>query len=150
MCAGEHRLKAPASAEEWRTYHAIRRKVLFENRGLIGVYDEHRPDELASGHYPLVLLHHGEPIGVIRIDIDGEMAIFRRVAIRDDVQRCGHGKVMLALAEEFARSRGCSFVKSFVDPQAVGFYERCGFNHENSTSTDGADAKHVPMYKKWG
>jgi GNAT superfamily N-acetyltransferase len=150
MCASEHRLRAPAGAEEWRTYHAIRRKVLFENRGLIGVYDEHHPDEFASDHYPMLLLHEGEPIAVIRIDIDGQIAVFRRVAVRDDVQRCGHGKVMLSLAEDFARSRGCGFAKSFVDPQAVGFYERCGFNHEKSTSTDGADAKHVPMFKKWG
>ena len=39
-----HLLRAPVSDEEWRTYHAIRRLVLFESRGLFGVYDENHPD----------------------------------------------------------------------------------------------------------
>jgi GNAT superfamily N-acetyltransferase len=142
-----YRLRAPASDEEWRTYHAIRRKVLFENRGLFGVYNEGHPDEFAQGNHPMVLIHEGQPIGVIRIDVEGLLAIFRRVAIREDVQRCGHGKVMLSLAEDFARDNGCSFIRSYVDPAAVGFYERCGFSHDTSTA---ADEKHVPMFKKWG
>jgi GNAT superfamily N-acetyltransferase len=142
-----HILRAPASDEEWQTYHAIRRKVLFENRGLVGVYNEDHPDEFVQGNYPMLLIHEGEPIGVIRIDINGQTAIFRRIAIRDDVQRCGHGKVMLSLAEDFARGQECNFVKSYVNPEAVGFYERCGFNHDDSTAVD---EKHVPMYKQWG
>jgi GNAT superfamily N-acetyltransferase len=141
-----YHLKAPARDEEWRIYHAIRRKVLFENRGLFGVYNEAHPDESAHGNHPLILIYEGEPIGVIRVDIDGQLAVFRRVAIREDVQRCGHGKVMISLAEDFARGEGCSFVRSYVDPGAVGFYERCGFNYDASTS---AHEKHVPMYKKW-
>ena len=139
-------LRAPANDEEWRTYHAIRRRVLFENRGLFGVYNETHPDEFARGNHPMLLLHGGESIGVIRIDVDGELAIFRRVAIREDVQRCGHGKVMLSLAADFALGKGCRLVKSYVNPEAVGFYERCGFNHDTSTV---ADEKHVLMFKKW-
>lgn len=138
-------LRAPASDEEWRTYHVIRRKVLFENRGLFGVYDETHPDEFARGNHPMLLIHGGKCLGVIRIDVDGELAIFRRVAIREDVQRCGHGRAMLSLAEDFVLRKGCTIVKSYVDPGAVGFYERCGFNHDVSTA---ADDKHVPMYKK--
>jgi GNAT superfamily N-acetyltransferase len=141
-----YHLRPPASDQEWRTYHAIRRKVLFENRGQVGVYNETHPDEFAKGNHPMLLIYRGESIGVIRIDVDGELAIFRRVAIREDVQRCGHGRVMLSLAEGFALDKGCSLVKSYVDPDAVGFYERCGFNHETSTAVD---EKHVLMYKKW-
>jgi GNAT superfamily N-acetyltransferase len=91
-----------------------------------------------------VLLHQGEPIGVIRIDVDASVAIFRRVAIRDDVQRKGHGRVMLALAETFARDKGCNLIKSFVNPEAVGFYERCGFRRDRSAV---GDARHIPMIK---
>src|SRR5262245_61705267 len=101
-------LKAPAADDEWRTYHAIRRKVLFENRGHFGVYDESHPDDLAPGNYPMLLMYGNEPIGVIRVDVDGELAIFRRVAIREDVQRRGNGSVMVSLAEEFARGKGCT------------------------------------------
>jgi GNAT superfamily N-acetyltransferase len=140
-----YNLRAPANEEEWQTYHAIRRKVLFENRGLFGVYNDTHPDEFAQGNHPMILIHGGECIGVIRIDVDGELAIFRRVAIREDVQRSGHGRAMLSLAEEFALGKECTIIKSYVNPEAVGFYERCGFNHDFSTA---ADEKHMPMYKK--
>ena len=110
----------------WRAYHDIRRRVLFEARGHSG-YDETHPDETAPGNYPKLLLWLGEPVGVVRIDIKGPTAIFRRVAIRSDVQQRGHGRTMLALAEQFARDNGCVSLTSFVAPDAVGFYERCGF-----------------------
>ena len=66
-------------------------------------------------------------MGVIRIDVDGPVATFRRVAIRDDVQRRGHGRRLLEAAERFARQEGCTRIESYADPDAVGFYERCGF-----------------------
>jgi len=34
----DHVLCVPRNREEWRAYNAIRRKVLLENRGKIGVY----------------------------------------------------------------------------------------------------------------
>jgi GNAT superfamily N-acetyltransferase len=129
-----HKLKSPETDEEWHRYHAIRRKVLFENRGLFGIYDEKHPDELRDGHYPMVLVHGGDVIGVIRIDLEGKLAIFRRVAVREDLQYRGHGKIMLSLAEAFARGRGCKLIESSVDPDAVGFYERCGFVRAESTA----------------
>jgi GNAT superfamily N-acetyltransferase len=94
----------------------------------------------------MVLVYQGEPIGVIRIDIEDTLAIFRRVAIREDAQRFGHGKQMLSLAERFARDKGCEGIRSFVNPEAVGFYERCGFARDSSIA---AEAKHVLMSKRW-
>jgi GNAT superfamily N-acetyltransferase len=129
MYEHSYELRAPDSAEDWKAYHGIRRKVLFENRGQSGVYDENHPDERREGNYPLLLLLEGEPIGVIRVDINGLQAIFRRVAIREDLQRSGHGRVLLTLAESFAQSKGCNYILSAVAPDAVGFYERCGYTH---------------------
>jgi GNAT superfamily N-acetyltransferase len=63
----------------------------------------------------------------IRVDINGNQAIFRRVAIREDLQRARHGRVLLTLAESFAQERGCIHIWSDVAPDAVGFYERCGY-----------------------
>src|SRR5262245_66330679 len=105
-------LRTPSSTEEWQAYHSIRRKVLFENRGRFGVYDENHPDEHRKGNHPLLLLLDGEAIGVIRIDINGDQAIFRRVAIREDLQRAGHGRVLLTLAESFAQEKGCLHIWS--------------------------------------
>ena len=123
----KYELRAPSSTNEWEAYHAIRRKVLFETRGQIGVYDKNHPDDSREGNYPLLLLMNGEAIGVIRVDINGKKAIFRRVAVREDLQRAGHGRMLLALAESFAQSKGCNHIWSNVAPDAVGFYERCGY-----------------------
>jgi len=138
----DHQLVTPASEVEWRTYHEIRRRVLFEGRGLVGVYQEDRPDERAPGHYPKLLLYRGEPVGVVRIDVDVSTAICRRVAIRSDAQRLGHGRVLLSLVEQFARDQGCDCVVSSVAPDAVEFYERCGFTIERHriTGSFGRDA----------
>src|SRR5262245_39193415 len=97
----QHDLRTPKSEEEWRACHAIRRKVLFENRGKAEVYSEDHPDDRKPGNHPLVLVYEGEIIGVLRIDVSGSVAMLRRVAIRDDLQRLGHGRVLLRLAEAF-------------------------------------------------
>jgi GNAT superfamily N-acetyltransferase len=64
--------------------------------------------------------------------------------IREDVQQQGHGTVMLQLGETFACDNGCNLIKSFVNPEAVTFYERCGFNQDE---TSPSDPHHVPMRK---
>jgi GNAT superfamily N-acetyltransferase len=140
----KYELRAPGSTEEWEAYHGIRRKVLFENRGRIGVYDKNHPDETHEGNYPLILLLEGEAIGVIRVDINGEQAIFRRVAIHEDLQRAGHGRMLLALAESFARAKRCNRIWSDVAPDAVGFYERCGYTLVPSAPMIGTS---IPMQK---
>ena len=124
----EYELVSPADAEAWRCYHDIRRAVLFEARGWFGVYDENRPDEKADGHHAKLLLYRRDPIGVVRIDIAGEAAILRRVAVRSDAQRCGHGRALLSLAQLFAIANGCGRLESNVASDAVGFYEKCGFS----------------------
>jgi GNAT superfamily N-acetyltransferase len=140
----DHVLRAPRNGDEWRAYHAIRRQVLFENRGEVGVYIENHPDEFAPGHHPLVLIYSGAPIGVIRVDVSGRVAWFRRVAVCETLQRCGHGRTLLRLAEALARREGCQEVRSNVAADAVGFYERCGYSRDLSTP---AAIGSVPMLK---
>ena len=129
-----HELVTPTDPAQWRAYHDIRRRVLFEARGQFGVYDESRPDEKAPGHHPKLLLYRGDPIGVVRIDIDATTAIFRRVAVRADVQRLGHGRVLLMLAQRFAQESGCVRLVSYVATDAVEFYQRCGFTIGSESS----------------
>src|SRR5688572_15755468 len=107
MIEFQHELRPPASDVEWQALHSIRRKVLFENRGKLETYIENHPDDFKSGHHPLVLLYRGEVIGVVRVEACEKVAWFRRIAIREDLQRLGHGRVLLRLAEAFAKSRGC-------------------------------------------
>ena len=69
-----HELVTPSTTSEWATYHAIRREVLWEARGLFGVYNENHPDEAAPNNHPKLLIYGGDPVGVVRIDIDGAVA----------------------------------------------------------------------------
>ena len=131
-------LRSPATDAEWLAYHTIRRDVLFDRRGRGADYNPEHPDEHRPNNHPLVLWHSDVPVAVLRIDIDNDVAIFRRVAVREDLQRRGFGRRMLTLAEHFARRHGCSRVDSHVDLAAVGFYERCGFQRVANAASHSA------------
>jgi len=127
MMITEYQLRAPVSQEEWRALHDLRRTVLFENRGKFDTYIENHPDDFKAGHYPLVLVYKDVVIGVVRVEVNGTTAWLRRVAIREDLQRQGHGRALLHLAEAFAKAQGCDEVRSNAAVEAVEFYERCGY-----------------------
>lgn len=131
----EYELRPPAGEEEWLAFHAIRRKVLFENRGKGDSYVENHPDDSLPGNHPLVLLYQGDVIGVMRLDVSAAAAWLRRVAIREDLQRVGHGTVLLRLAEKFARTQACIEMRTNAALEAVGFYERCGYAREVDASS---------------
>ena len=137
-------LRSPLNNEEWLAYHDVRRRVLFESRGIFNVYDPNHPDEFKSGNYPMILIRKGRVCGVIRVDIAGTVAVYRRVAVPEDLQRCGYGRLMLAEADAFAQQKGCNTIRSMVNPEAVGFYEKCGFARESRVETI---ERAVPMTK---
>ena len=143
----DHELVTPSDPTEWKAYHDIRRQVLFEARGEFGTYDENHPDERAVGNHPKLLIYRGDPVGTIRIDIDGTTAILRRVAIRADAQRHGHGRILLLLAQRFATENGCVKLASFVAPDAVGFYRSFGFDIERDSAVGPSGRKSVYMIK---
>ena len=121
------RLVSPAAPDEWAAYHRIRRIVLFENRGRYGVYDSNHPDETKPGNYPKLLVSDDGYVGVVRIDIDEDLAHLRRVAIDEHWRGRGLGRELLALSESFARGHGVLRAVSAVAPDAVQFYEKCGY-----------------------
>lgn len=144
VISDDHELRAPATDEEWRALHDLRRKILFENRGKFETYIENHPDDFKAGHHPLILLYRGDVIGVVRVDVSEEVAWFRRIAIREDLQRRGHGRILLELAEAFAKAEGCDEVRSNAATDAVGFYERCGYERDPSSPSP---VNSVPVLK---
>jgi len=136
-------LRAPSTEADWMAYHAIRRRVLFELRGVGSAYDPNHPDERRPSHYPFVLWDADEAVGVIRVDVQDDVAVLRRVAVREDLQRRGYGRSLLCAAERFASERGCTRAVSHVDPSAIEFYERCGFHRDGPPVGEGA----IPMSK---
>lgn len=122
-----HELRLVQEPADWESWHAIRERVLWEARGEFGVYDRDHPSLRSPSHLPFLLVYRGEPIGAIAVEIEGEDAWLRRVAISEPYQRRGHGRIMLELAMNEARLRGCTRARSNVAADAVGFYEKLSF-----------------------
>jgi N-acetylglutamate synthase-like GNAT family acetyltransferase len=121
-------LEKVASADEWRSYHEIRRSVLFEARGRIGVYRSDHPDEFKAENHPLLLKLDGLALGVTRFDVrGGGEGVVRLVAIKQQAQRRGHGRVLSSLTDEFARSLDVHSLFVNAAPEALGYYEKMGW-----------------------
>src|SRR5712692_27445 len=116
-------LRPPRSNEDWAAYHLIRRDSIFALHLPQQAYDPDDPDEFKPGNLPHVLSYDGEIIGAIRIDlIDQTRAGLRLIAIKKGYQQCGHGKVLLRLAENIARALGREEITINSHPTALTFY----------------------------
>ncbi len=125
---GSYRLRPPASPDDWEIYHRIHRDVLLESLK----YAIEHPNDLAPGHYALLLCQDDQPIGTIRIDIaENGHAGLRLVAIDPASQSKGCGRALLRLAEDFAREHGCTRAVLYATPDAVGFYSKAGYSEED-------------------
>ena len=113
---------------DWFEYHSLRRKVLWEARGLSGYDDRHRDEYLSSNH-PLLLRLDGHPIGTTRLDDFGNgTGAVRLVAISTDVQGRGHGRALSTLVEGYARNLGLAMLFVNAVPEAIGYYEKMGWD----------------------
>ena len=144
-----YELTLVAVTEDWETYHSIRRAELFEVRGRIGVYDANHGDERVPDHFPLLLKWNDRGIGTTRLDVRAGLAVVRLVAITKSEQRKGHGRVLAARAEDFARGRAVTKLVVNAAATAVGFYERIGFVRETWDPAElvGWNADSVQMAK---
>jgi GNAT superfamily N-acetyltransferase len=129
MAEQEYLLVPVVTSEQWTAYHAIRRKVLFEDRGLFGKYDPNHADDCKAQNHPVILTCDGVPVGAMRIDLvpEAAFAIMRTVAVTTEKQRQGHGRIMLSLAEEYALENGCTAAGVFSANDAIGFYAKYGY-----------------------
>src|SRR5262249_34021696 len=116
-------LRPVQSPQQWSAYHAIRRDALFATLLPGQAYDERDSDEFEHHHLPHVLVRDGEVIGTVRIDLVSDtQAGLRLIAIRRDLQRQGHGSVLLRLAEQAARAFRWTQIVINAHPPALTFY----------------------------
>ena len=128
MDLARYTLQPVRSPREWKAYHAIRRDAIFAALLPDQAYDEHDPDEFERGRLPHVLVRDGEVIGTVRIDLIGAtQAGLRLIAIRRDLQRQGHGRVLLRLAERAARAFGRIEIGINAHPTSLTFYLANGY-----------------------
>jgi N-acetylglutamate synthase-like GNAT family acetyltransferase len=109
---------------DWREYHSLRRKILWEGRGRSD-YDDRNEDEYLLSNHPLLLRLDGRSIGTTRLDDFGNgSGAVRLVAISSDVQGKGHGRALSALVEDYARHLGLTLLFVNAVPEAIGYYQR--------------------------
>ena len=121
-------LAPPASEEDWRAFHDIREAVLFVGRGKVGVYDRRHPDDYSRANHPLLLKLDGRPVGTVRLDDLGDSTgVVRLVAIAPEEQGKGHGRAMAEQCDGLARRLGIHTLYVNAAPEALGFYEKLGW-----------------------
>jgi hypothetical protein len=122
-----YELRPVRSADDWLNMHRIRRSVLFAPGRHSIQYDENHPDDRAEQNIPFLLLLDSRPIGVVRLDLKGTIAVVRLVAIVCEEQRKGHGRRLDSLVEAEARRRSVTTLRVNAAPDAVGYYEKTGW-----------------------
>jgi hypothetical protein len=123
-----YELATVTTEDDWRAYHELRRDVLWKAPGLEG-YDERHSDEYLAANHPLLLKRNGQPIGTTRLDDLGNgRGAVRLVAIATGMQRRAHGRILSALVEQYARWLGLTTLFVNAVPEAVGYYEKMGWN----------------------
>lgn len=125
-------LRAVETDAEWAAMHDIRRRVLFAPRRhrMKIDYDENHPDDRAENNVPHVLMLDEAPIGVARLDLKGDHAVVRLVAIEPGRQGQGFGAMMDKMLTEKAWQLGVKQLRVNAAPDAVGFYEKAGWRLE--------------------
>lgn len=125
----DYELKPVADGADWDAMHALRRATLFAPERRPGLtYDDNHPDDRAPENVPYLLMADGAPIGMVRLDFRDATAVVRLVAIAPDLKRQGHGTVLDRLVADAARARGVETLVVNSAPDAVGFYEKCGWH----------------------
>lgn len=115
------------SPQAWTAFHAIRRKILWDNRGRTG-YDNKHPQDYDPQNHALMLTVDDVPTGVLRLDrLRADAGIVRLVAIREEVQGQGYGRVMAQLTETYALQLGYQTLYVNAAPDAIGYYEKTGW-----------------------
>lgn len=125
-------LKLVTTDEDWQALHAIRRATLFAPGRFDDdvVYDDNHPDDHAHGHMPFLLIEGDTPVGMVRLDVLGEIGTVRLVAIVPELQGRGHGRALEALTAAEARQNGVKRLHVNAARAAAGFYEKTGWRRE--------------------
>lgn len=125
-----YELRRAQTAGELAAMHRMRRDVLFAARGRAAVYNDAHPDDAASNYLKFLLMLDGEPIGTARLDLVQGIGKLRLVVIVPEHQGRGHGAAMEQLIAEHAYGLGITTLLVNSAPDAVGFYEKRGWQRE--------------------
>lgn len=147
---------APVTTPElWSALHDIRRAVLFRpgRHAIPIVYNDNHPDDRRPAHHPFVLLADGKPVGTARLDEIGDgRGVVRLVAVVDELQGRGYGRILGTMVDEEAARRGLKILHVNAAASALGYYEALGWRRDpwNPSELAGIAAACVQMSKYVG
>lgn len=136
----------PVSEADLEQYYNLRYEILRapwqQPRG-----SERAPDDDTALH-ALLLDDAGQAAGVCRLHLEtpreGQL---RFMAIREDLQGKGMGRLLMEYLEAKARELGCSFITLQAREKAVSFYERHGYTLVKKTHLLFDSVQHYQMRK---
>ena len=121
------KLVHPVTAVEFENYYHLRWEILRKPWGLPRGSER---DELEETAFHLMAIdEYGKVQGVCRLHfIDKKKGQIRYMAVRTGMQGKGIGLMLLNEAESYAMKNGIQQIILQSRENAVGFYERLGFN----------------------
>ena len=136
----------PVSEADFEKYYQIRYDVLRapwqQPRGT-----ERASDDDTATHAMLVD-DAGEAAGVCRLHLETpDEGQLRFMAIREDLQGRGLGRLLMEFLEAKAREQGCKFITLQAREKAVSFYERHGYELVKKTHLLFGSIQHYQMKK---
>ncbi len=90
---------------------------------------------LINNQYPIIALLNDIVVGELELYVGEEKGVLGKTAFIDVLEvhrehrRRGIGRKLVEKAKEIALEHGCNTISVWPDPQAIGFYERCGINN---------------------
>jgi ribosomal protein S18 acetylase RimI-like enzyme len=111
--------------KEYEQMVRLREEILRKPLGL-----QFTEEELESEKKNLMIgaFEDGQIMGCCMLVEDGPQSVrLRQMAVLNDLQGKGYGKVLMQFAENLARDRGYKKITMHARKNALGFYEKMGY-----------------------
>lgn len=123
-----------AVTRDLATCLAIRRKVFIDEQGVSEAEDVDGLDPVALH---LLAMQDAEPVGTARLLVEGAVGKIGRVCVLPQARGMGLGAALIrAAVAELRVMPGVAKAKLGAQVQALGFYERLGFEVEGQVYMD--------------
>ena len=140
-------LRAPITAEEFAHYFQFRWKILRQpwQQPLGSEQDEREKNAI----HRMILDDQANVLAVGRLEkVTDTQGQIRFMAVNDNMQGQGLGQQIISALEEQARILGMTEIVLNARDQAVGFYQKLGYEKQDYSHTLFDKIKHYRMTKK--
>jgi len=136
-------IRSPETSQEYFDYYSFRWQML---RQPWGVEKGSEQDELEDDAFHRIALHHDDIIACGRLHFsEPATAQIRYMAVSEDFQQQGIGKLILLSLEDIAKKNQANKLILNARESAIGFYEKQGYKIITETHTLFNTIKHFKM-----